>query len=75
MFVWNARVARGEWYDALVDEAFDHAETYASGGNFERALEALSEAEDRVGGLPPLYIERRKRWISELEPLAGATWR
>jgi hypothetical protein len=70
MFVWNARGARGAPYEALVEEAFDHAETYASGGNFERALEALAEAEDLAGGLPPLYIERRKRWISELEPLA-----
>jgi hypothetical protein len=36
----------------------------------ERALEALSEAEDLAGGLPDYYIALRKRWIGGLAPLA-----
>jgi hypothetical protein len=70
LFVWDARVAREVRYEALIEAAFDQAEAYASAGNLERALEALSEAEDLSGGLPETYLDRRRRWISALEPLA-----
>ena len=39
-------------------------------GQFEQALEWLSEAEDLAGGLPDAYRELRERWISYLAPLA-----
>jgi hypothetical protein len=70
VFAWDQRIAREVRYEALIESAFDQAEAYASEGNLERALEALSEAEDLSGGLPDAYIERRRRWISELDPLA-----
>jgi len=70
MSLWDARVAREARYEALIETAFDRAESYARTGKIERALEALSEAEDLAGGLPAPYIDRRKRWISALDPLA-----
>ena len=70
MFVWDERIAREARYEALIEAAFDQADAHASEGNLERALEALSEAEDLSGGLPDAYLERRRRWISELDPLA-----
>jgi hypothetical protein len=68
--LWDARVAREARYEALIEDAFDRAETYAGSGNLERALESLSEAENLAGGLPEAYIERRKLWIASLAPLA-----
>ena len=68
--MWDEVVARQARYEARIEAAFDQADTHAAAGNLERALEALSEAEDLSGGLPDVYAERRKRWISELDPLA-----
>jgi len=70
MTVSDARVAREARYEALIEDAFDRAEAFAVAGNFERALESLSEAEDLAGGLPDEYVERRKIWIGDLAPLA-----
>ena len=70
MLLWDARVAREASYEARIDAAFDRAEAHADAGNFERALEGLSEAEDLAGGLPDGYREARERWISYLVPLA-----
>jgi hypothetical protein len=70
MLLWDARVAREAAHEARTDAAFDQAEEYASAGNLERALEALSEAEDLAGGLPDEYIALREHWISLLAPLA-----
>jgi hypothetical protein len=70
MFVWDARVAREARHEALIEAAFDQAEAHASAGNLERALESLSDAEDLAGGLPDAYLDRRRRWISQLDPLA-----
>jgi hypothetical protein len=75
MFVWDARVAHEARYEALIEAAFDEAEAHASAGNLERALESLSEAEDLSGGLPDAYLDRRRRWISQLDPLAVVTRR
>jgi len=70
MTPWDARVAREGRYELLIETAFDQAEEYARAGEIERALEALSEAEDLAGGLPAAYLDRRRRWISALDPLA-----
>jgi hypothetical protein len=70
MLQWDARVAREASYEARTETAFDQAEAQARAGNFEQALEWLSEAEDLSGGLPDAYIEQRKRWIGYLAPLA-----
>ena len=70
MELWDARVAREASHEARIEAAFDQAEAQALAGNFERALESLSEAEDLSGGLPDEYIELRERWISYLAPLA-----
>lgn len=70
MSLSNASVARETRYEALIDEAFDHAEGHARAGDLERALAALSKAEDLAGGLPDAYIELRKGWIRALAPPA-----
>jgi hypothetical protein len=70
MLLWDAHVAREASYEARIETAFDDAEDQALAGNFEQALESLSEAEDLSGGLPDEYIELRERWISYLAPLA-----
>jgi hypothetical protein len=70
MLVWDARIAREASHDARIESAFDQADAHALAGNFEQALEWLSEAEDLSGGLPDAYIEQRERWISCLAPLA-----
>ena len=70
MLLWNTRVAREASYQARIEAAFDRAEAKGLAGNFEQALESLSEAEDLSGGLPDAYIELRERWISYLAPLA-----
>jgi len=70
MLLWDARVAREAAHEARTEAAFDRAEAQALAGNFERALESLSEAEDLAGGLPAEYIAERERWISFLAPLA-----
>lgn len=68
--MWDALVAREARYEALIESAFDQAEAHASAGRLERALESLSEAEDLSGGLPNAYLDRRRSWISRLDPLA-----
>jgi predicted Zn-dependent protease len=70
MLLWDARVAREASHEARIEASFDRAEAQALAGNFEQALESLSEAEDLSGGLPGEYIELRERWISYLAPLA-----
>jgi hypothetical protein len=70
MLLWEARVARQARHEALTEVAFDNAEACADSGNFAEALEWLMEAENLAGGLPDAYLERRKRWISWLAPLA-----
>jgi hypothetical protein len=70
MLDWDAHVAREASYEARTEAAFDQAEVHALAGNFEHALESLSEAEDLAGGLPDAYIELRERWIGYLAPLA-----
>jgi hypothetical protein len=70
MLLWDTRVAREASYEARIETAFDQAEAHGLAGNFEQALESLSEAEDLSGGLPDAYIEQRERWISYLAPLA-----
>jgi hypothetical protein len=70
MLLWDARVAREASYESRIEAAFDQAESQGLAGNYEQALEWLSEAEDLSGGLPDAYIEQRKRWISYLAPLA-----
>ena len=67
---WDTQVAREARYESRVEGAFDRADEYASAGQFERALESLSEAEDLAGGLPDGYVAERERWISLLAPLA-----
>lgn len=68
--LWDARVAREARHETRIEAAFDQAEAQSLAGNFELALESLSEAEDLSGGLPDAYIEQRERWISFLAPLA-----
>ena len=63
-------VAREARHEARTELAFDQAEAHALAGDFEHALEWLSEAEDLSGGLPNFYIEQRERWIGSLAPLA-----
>ena len=70
MVLWDARVAREASYEAHIEAAFDQAEAQGLAGNFELALQSLSEAEDLSGGLPDAYIQLRERWISHLAPLA-----
>jgi hypothetical protein len=70
MLLWDARVAREAAHEARTEAAFDRAEAQGLAGNFELALESLSEAEDLSGGLPDAYTELRERWISYLAPLA-----
>ena len=70
MLLWDARVAREASYEARIEAAFDQAEAQGLAGNFELALQSLSEAEDLSGGLPVAYIQLRERWISRLAPLA-----
>jgi hypothetical protein len=70
MLLWDAHVAHEAAHEARIEAAFDQAEAHARAGHMERALEALSEAEDLSGGLPDLYVEQRERWISALAPLA-----
>jgi hypothetical protein len=70
MLLWDARIAREASHEARIEAAFDQAEAQALAGNFEQALESLSEAEDLAGGLPDAYIELRERWIATLAPLA-----
>ena len=70
MLLWDARVDREASYEARIDAAFDQADAHADAGEFEQALEWLSEAEDLAGGLPDSYGELRKQWISYLAPLA-----
>jgi hypothetical protein len=70
MLLWDVRVAREASYEGRIEAAFDQAEAQALAGNFEHALESLSEAEDLSGGLPDEYIELRERWIRSLAPLA-----
>ena len=70
MLLWDARVAHEAAHEARIEAAYDQAEAHAGAGNLERALEALSEAEDLSGGLPQAYVEQRERWISTLDPLA-----
>ena len=70
MLLWDARIAREASHEARIEAAFDDAEDQGLAGNFEHALESLSEAEDLSGGLPDEYIELRERWISYLAPLA-----
>ena len=74
MSLSDASVAREARYEALIDEAFDQAETYARAAQLERALEWLAKAEDLAGGLPDAYIELRERWVAALAPPpVGAT--
>jgi hypothetical protein len=70
MLLWDARVAREASYEARIEAAFDQAEAQGLAGNFEAALQSLSEAEDLSGGLPDVYIQQRERWISCLAPPA-----
>jgi plasmid stabilization system protein ParE len=70
MYLSDANVAREARYEARIEAAFDEADDHARSGRLERALEALSEAEDLAGGLPDYYIALRKRWIGGLAPLA-----
>jgi hypothetical protein len=70
MLLWDARIAREASYEVRIEAAFDQAEAQARAGNFEQALESLSEAESLSGGLPDEYIELRERWISYLAPPA-----
>ena len=75
MLLWDARVAREASYEARIEAAFDRAEAYGLAGNFEEALESLSEAEDLSGGLPDAYVQQREQWINCLAPLADVTRR
>ena len=70
MSLSDEHIAREARYEARIEKAFDQADAHALAGNLERALEALSEAEDLAGGLPDYYIALRKRWIASLAPLA-----
>ena len=70
MLLSDARIAREASYEARIEAAFDRAEAEGLAGNFEQALQSLSEAEDLSGGLPDAYIQLRERWISRLAPLA-----
>jgi hypothetical protein len=70
MSMWDTTVAREVRHEARIEAAFDEADAHALAGRLERALEALSEAEDLGGGLPNYYIALRKRWIASLAPLA-----
>jgi hypothetical protein len=70
MFLTDAHIAREARYEARIEKAFDEADAHAHAGKLERALEALSEAEDLAGGLPDYYVALRKRWIAALPPLA-----
>jgi hypothetical protein len=63
-------VAREARHERRIESAFDQAEAHALAGDFEHALEWLSEAEDLSGGLPDAYIDLREGWISSLAPLA-----
>jgi hypothetical protein len=63
-------VAREARHERRIESAFDQAEAHALAGDFEHALEWLSEAEDLCGGLPDAYTELREGWISSLAPLA-----
>jgi hypothetical protein len=73
--MWDAQVARAARREALIEEAFDQADDHAGGGDFERALEWLSSAEDLAGGLCDEYTERRRMWVASLAPLAVVTRR
>ena len=70
MLLWHARIDREARYEARIEAAFDHAETHAGAGQFEQALEWLSEAEDLGGELPDAYADLREQWISYRAPLA-----
>ena len=70
MLLWHARIDREARYEARIEAAFDRAEAHAGAGQFEQALEWLSEAEDLGGGLPEAYADLREQWISYLAPLA-----
>ena len=70
MLLWHARIDREARYEGRIEAAFDQAEAHAGAGQFEQALEWLSEAEDLAGGLPDAYSALRKQWISYLAPLA-----
>ena len=70
MLLWDAHVAREASHEARIEAAFDRSEAHALAGDFEHALESLSEAEDLGGGLPDAYVELRERWIGYLAPLA-----
>jgi hypothetical protein len=66
----DERVAREATYEARIEAAFDEAEARALAGDFEQALEWLSQAEDLAGGLPDAYVELRARWVGSLAPPA-----
>jgi hypothetical protein len=70
MPISDVSIARQTRHEALIEAAFDQAEVHAREGNLERALEWLSEAENLAGGLPDVYVERRRLWIESLPPLA-----
>jgi hypothetical protein len=70
VLLWDTRVIREVAIEARTEAAFDEAEAHALTGNFERALESLSEAEDLAGGLSDEYVAERQRWIGFLAPLA-----
>ena len=70
MSLSDAHVAREARHEARIEVAFDQVEAHALVGDFEHALEFLSEAEDLAGGLPDEYIELRECWIASLAPLA-----
>jgi hypothetical protein len=68
--LWDERVAGEATHEARIEAAFDEAEARALTGDFEQALEWLSQAEDLAGGLPDACIELRGRWGGSLAPLA-----
>ncbi len=71
----DARLAREAEHQRRIEAAFDRAEAHALQGEFEKALESLSEAENLAGGLTDHYRAQRERWISRLSPLAVVTRR
>jgi hypothetical protein len=70
MSLSDASIAREARYEAVIEEAFDQSEAHARAGDLERALAALSKAEDLAGGLPDVYVALREDWIRALAPLA-----
>jgi hypothetical protein len=69
MSLWKARLAREVEHQTRIETAFDRADLFALRGDFARALESLSEAENLAGGLPDEYLSQREWWISRLAPL------